>query len=491
MTDPEAEGQGPAPEPATSTMPLRQARLLVFTTSAAVLVLEILAGRLVAPHVGVSLETFTAIIGTVLAGIAVGNTVGGQLADRHPPIRLIGPALVIGGSLAWLSLPVVALLGPEIGNGPLAVVALALFGFTAPAAVLSAISPMVAKLRLDDLDRTGEVVGTLSAAGTLGALVGTFLTGFVLVAWIPTRLIVILVGAALVLWGLQLTWRHRGRPDPLAAAGVVLALGLAALTGSPCDFESTYFCGSIETDADDPSLRSLYLDDLRHAAVDLDDPTNLDIRYVRLLADVVDALPEGPLRVLHIGGGGFTLPRYIEAVRPGSTSLVLEIDPMLVDVAEEHLGLVRSERLRVEVGDARLAIEDLPDDAYDLVIGDAFASLSVPWHLTTTEFVDEIARVLDVDGVYAMNLIDGDGLDFLAAELATLDRSFDRLAVIRPAEPTSRPSNHVILAGRSELPAVTVAGGDGALDDDVAELVADGFVLTDDHAPVDRLITAR
>ena len=98
MTDPEAEGQGPASEPATSTMPLRQARLLVFTTSAAVLVLEILAGRLVAPHVGVSLETFTAIIGTVLAGIAVGNTVGGQLADRHPPIRLIGPALVIAGA---------------------------------------------------------------------------------------------------------------------------------------------------------------------------------------------------------------------------------------------------------------------------------------------------------------------------------------------------------------------------------------------------------
>ena len=86
-----------------------RARILVFFASASVLVLEILAGRLMAPYVGVSLETFTGIIGTILAGIATGSAIGGRLADRIDPRRLLGPELLAGGALAWLSLPIVAL----------------------------------------------------------------------------------------------------------------------------------------------------------------------------------------------------------------------------------------------------------------------------------------------------------------------------------------------------------------------------------------------
>ncbi len=141
-----------------------------------------------APYVGVSLETFTGIIGTILAGIALGSAVGGRLADRYDPQTLIGPALVAGGVLSWFSIPVVSFLGPGVGSQIPGIVILALFGFFAPAMALTAISPMVAKLRLKSLEETGEVVGGLSAAGTVGALVGTFVTGFVLVsAVLPGR----------------------------------------------------------------------------------------------------------------------------------------------------------------------------------------------------------------------------------------------------------------------------------------------------------------
>ena len=103
-------------------MRLMTARLLVFGSSAAVLVLEILAGRLMAPYVGVSLETFTGIIGVILAGIALGTAFGGQLADRYDPARLIGPALIGGGLLSWLSLWLVHAIGPELGRGVGAIV---------------------------------------------------------------------------------------------------------------------------------------------------------------------------------------------------------------------------------------------------------------------------------------------------------------------------------------------------------------------------------
>lgn len=470
-----------------------KAGLAVFGTSAAVLVLEILAGRLMAPYVGVSLETFTGIIGTVLAAIAVGAAAGGWLADRYEPRRLIGPSLVLGGALAWASLPIVSTVGPAVDADPSQIVFLAALAFFAPAAVLSAVSPMTAKLRLRDLDETGSVVGGLSAAGTAGALVGTFLTGFVLVAALPSRPIVLGVGAALVLAGVAARWWLERRPPavvPLAAALVVGLVGVA--TPSPCELETAYFCVRVEVDPDRPTGRALHLDQLRHAYVDLADPTYLEFRYVRLLDDVATALAPGPLDVLHVGGGGFTFPRYLSAVRPGSQHLVLEIDPELVEVARDELGLTPRDDLEIRTGDARLALDDLPDDAYDLVVGDAFASESVPWHLTTAEVVDELARVLQPGGVYAMNVIDGGDSAFARAQLATLAEAFEHVAVIVPpgGVPEDRAVNQILIASDRPLPNIEVDPADGELVDgvDVAAYVDGARPLTDDFAPVDNLV---
>src|SRR5919106_2102607 len=124
-------------------MPPLLASLIVFVTSAGVLVLEILAGRLLAPYVGIKLETYTGIIGTVLAGIALGSWWGGRLADRLDPRTMLGPTIAVGGLLALACLPIVRLFGPALASRePLAIVTLAFVGFFAPAAVLSAVTPM-------------------------------------------------------------------------------------------------------------------------------------------------------------------------------------------------------------------------------------------------------------------------------------------------------------------------------------------------------------
>jgi hypothetical protein len=168
------------------------ASLIVFFTSASVLVLEILAGRLLAPYVGVTLETYTGIIGTVLAGIALGSWRGGRLADARDPRTLLGPVIAFGGVLALACLPIIRLFGPALaGRDPFAIVLLAFLGFFAPAAVLSGVTPMVVKVQLDSLRMTGRTVGRLSATGTVGALFGTFATGFVLLAAFPTPPIVV------------------------------------------------------------------------------------------------------------------------------------------------------------------------------------------------------------------------------------------------------------------------------------------------------------
>jgi spermidine synthase len=483
---------------------------LVFGANAAVLVLEILAGRLLAPYVGVTLETFTGIIGVVLAGIALGTWYGGRLADRVDPRRLLGPALVVGGALSVASLPVVRLVGAaELGAGPLAIVALTLLAFFLPAAVLSSVSPMVVKIRLQSLEETGAVVGWLSALGTMGALFGTFITGFLLVAALPTPPIVWGVSGGLVAVGLLLTFRLRTSDDGTTrrAVGAAVALALttgaiSALVGTPCQIETAYFCATVVVDPERPTGRTLVLDTLRHSYVDLDDPTHLEFTYAQALADVVEgSWPDRePLDALHIGGGGFSLPRYLEATRPGSRSRVLELDPALVDLARDQLGLVLGPDLEALTGDARVRLAAEPDDAYDLVIGDAFGGQAVPWHLTTREVVEDIRRVLRPDGLYVINLIDYGPLRFARAEVATLQAVFPHVAVMAPpARIEGRGGGNFVLVG-SEAPidAAAIAAETAARgDDDVVVSDPEGlraFVdgarpLTDDYAPVDQLLT--
>lgn len=466
---------------------------LVFCTSAAVLMLEILAGRLVAPYVGVTLETYTGIIGTVLAGIAAGSALGGWAADRHDPRRLLGPLLMASGAASLASLPVIAALGPAVaaqGGGPAGIVSLAVTAFVLPTALLSAVTPMAAKLRLASTARTGTVIGGLSAAGTAGALVGTFATGFVFVAAWPTRPIIVAIGVALAAAGVAASVRLRRRPSPAVLIALLVAPALASAVPSPCEQETRYYCVDVVADPARRSGRTLVLDNLRHSYVDLDDPTHLEFRYARLFAAVVDATTEpGALDALHIGGGGFTFPRWLAATRPGTTSTVLELDPDIVRIARDQLGLETSPALRVRTGDARVNIAAEPTDGYDLAVGDAFGGLSVPWHLTTVEMVRVIRRTLRPGGLYVLNVIDAGPRRLVRAEAATLAAVFDHVAVIAP--PDGPAGNYVLAASDTPFALGDVPAADGAVlaDADIDEFIVGADVLTDDHAPADQLLT--
>ena len=474
---------------------------LVFITSGAVLVLEILGVRLLAPYVGLALETYTAIIATMLAGIAAGTWIGGYFADRVDPRKMLGPLLMCGGALAMASVPIVRGLGDSFsGSSGMSVLTLALLAFFAPAAVLSAVSPTVVKLQLRDLQVTGRVVGRYSALGTTGAIVGTFVAGFLLIEVAPTSTTVLVLGAVFVVAG-AVVWlllaKGRRRVIPVVALLAVAVAGVSAKARSVCDTETVYHCVRIVPDDARPGGRTLVLDTLSHSYVDLDDPTHLQFRYSRVFADVIDAAaPSGPIDALHVGGGGFTLPRYLGAVRPGSTNVVLEIDPGLVEVAQDRLGLRKGPDIDVRTGDARLLLDDVPPGSQDAVLGDAFGDVAVPWHLTTVEFLREVAAMLRPDGVYVLNVIDRPPLRFARAETATLLEVFDHVAVIAPPILLSgeHGGNFVLAASDDPIDAAAVAaavssrnGEEEVLTDQAARAFAgDAPLLTDDHAPVDQ-----
>ena len=478
------------------------ASLLVAFTSGAILVLEILSLRLVAPYVGLTLQTSTAVIGFALAAISTGAWVGGKVADRVAPFRLLGPTVMVAGALMLLVGPVVRWTGEQVrGEETSAVLFIAALAVFAPASLLSAVTPMVVKLRLGTLTETGSVVGRLSGVATLGALVATFATGFLLVATMPTSVILLALGGCLLVVGALLAFRRAGIRS--LGAGIVLALFSMGsfLAASPaCDVETAYHCARVVRDQARPSGRVLQLDTLWHSYVDLDDPRHLEFSYIRAIASVIDtAVEDESPRVLHLGGGGLTLPRYLAATRPGSQSLVLEIDGGVVDLDRRALGLEVGNGIEVRVQDARVGLAREPSGGRELVVGDAFGGLSVPWHLTTVEVVRDVHRVLSDDGVYALNVIDYPPLDFARAEVATIQEVFPHMALIARPEILERADggNLVIVASKRPLP-LDALGAElserapelGLLTNAaVTGFVGDAQVLTDDYAPVDQLLT--
>jgi SAM-dependent methyltransferase len=484
--------------PESRPLPNWLAVALVVGTSAAILVLEILAGRLLAPYVGVSLDTYTGIIGTVLVGIAIGAWVGGIAADRTNPRALIPVLLVLGGALAIATIPTVRALGSAgASTGLGGILVLTAVGFLPSATVLSAVPPAVVKLQLRSLDTTGATVGRLSAYGTAGAIVATFLTGFVLVAVAAVTTLIVGVGVLLVASGLGL-WILGPRPSRAATAGSVGALSAfagvalvgATLLGSPCDTQTDYYCVTIVVDDDRPGGRTLVLDDLRHSYVVADDPTHLEFWYTRRFADAVDLFDlSRPIDVVHVGGGAMTVPTWVQTMRPDSRQVVFEIDDQLIELAVEEFDRTvgPGTGLDVVAGDARLSLADRPDDSADLVVGDAFGSRAVPWHLATTEFVADIDRVLRPGGVYVLNVIDGPAQDFLAAQARTIAETLQHVAVVLgPAAAEGRLGNSVIVA--SDEPFADLDADGGRLVDDLDGFLADAPLLTDVFAPVDQLL---
>ena len=307
----------------------------VFFTSAAVLVLEILAGRLMAPYVGISLETYTGIIGTVLAGIAVGTRPGGRLADRYDPRRAAraraGRWAARWPSLSCRSSPCSA---RGVGTGPVAIVLLTAAAFFLPAAVLSAVSPMVGQAAPGrpgrDRHGGGRAVGRGHGRRARRHVPAP---GSCCVAALPSRPIVIGVGTLLIVAGLVCGLRRRGAARRRAggARSRWSPAGCGRRRQRPCQYETAYFCVRVEADPHRPSGRILYLDRLRHSYVDLDDPTHLEFRYIRLFARRGRrAARRAASTRCTSAAAASPSPATSPPRRPGSDSRVLEIDGELV-----------------------------------------------------------------------------------------------------------------------------------------------------------------
>jgi predicted membrane-bound spermidine synthase len=431
------------------------ASVVAFTASFCILVIELVAGRIMAPYVGVSLYTWTSIIGVVLAGISLGAYLGGMLADRFPRRSTLGWLLFAAGLAAFTIAPLTDLAGSSdflegMTTLMVRILVLTFLVFFTPSLLLGMISPVVIKLAVKNLERTGHVVGKISAFSTLGSILGTFSTGFFLIEAMGTRTILYSVGAILTLcapvFGGLLSERVDAARRAVPLVWAILLPGSLALLWFCRDAvarplflsENTFFYKESDyytimlhdsehsgKDDDPVTLRSLVLDHLTHSYTDMNNPYYMHYGYLKVCQELVAwrSHDDSESRFLFIGGGGYTLPRYMDEKYARAAIDVVEIDPWVTQVVERYLD-VEGRRIHSFNQDGRWFLRNC-QTKYDFVFGDAFNDLSIPYHLTTREFNALIKGVLAPDGLFVALVIDNvQSGQFLPAYFSTLQSVF-------------------------------------------------------------------
>ena len=385
---------------------------------------EIAAGRVLAPFFGTSLLTWTTVIATVLGGFSVGSALGGTVAERPraAALRTVRSALVVTAVLMAVSPTLLGLLhawGARGTGGMMLSVVIVFF----PASIFVTLpSPLLAKLAIEARPgREGSSLGFVLAAGSVGAIFGAILAGFVTLPLIGSTATFAACGVVTLLCLPFLRGGEPGHPGvTIAAAGFVAFAGIA---GAPaCQFESGLSCLHVVRHG--PEVR-LVSDGTVQAAERVspseeDDGTvGLALSYTEWLWSRMDRDLGPEASVLFVGGGGYTLPTKLLASRPEARAVAVEIDPLVTQVVREHMpsaadmitrtGYDLSEdddstgRLGIVHADGRVYLNET-DRRFDAAVMDAFSSGSVPAHLVTLETFARLREI--VDGPVYVNLLD-------------------------------------------------------------------------------------
>ncbi len=396
---------------------------LILVLSAVGLTYEIAAGRVLAPFFGTSLLTWTTVIATVLGGFSLGSALGGVVAERPRALALrnVRSALVATAVLMAVSPTLLGLVytwGARGTNGMMLSVFLVFF----PASVCVTLpSPLLAKLAIEARPgREGSSLGLVLAAGSVGAIFGAILAGFVTLPLIGSTATFAACGAVALLCLPFVRGGEPGNPGVTVAAAAFVAF--AGLAGSPaCQFESGLSCLHVVQRG--PEVR-LVSDGTIQAAERAtpgeagDDTVGLALSYTEWLWAHMDRDLGPEASVLFVGGGGYTLPTKLLASRPDAQAVAVEIDPMVTEVARTHMprasamiaqsGYDASDegadgRLGIVHADGRVYLNET-EQRFDAAVMDAFSSGSVPAHLVTGETFARLREI--VDGPVYVNLLD-------------------------------------------------------------------------------------
>lgn len=485
--------------------------IIVFICGAVVMILELVGSRVLAPYVGTSIIVWTSLIGIILGSLSLGYWWGGRIADKKPDYKIFSMIIFISaisvGMIILIKSMVLDFLQNNIADIHINATIATLILFAPPSVLLGMITPYAVRLKIKDLDSSGKTVGSLYAISTIGSIAGTFSAGFFLIAYFGSSNILLVLSAILVFTSLLAC----SKSIPLIKTMLMLLLLICILAVNSyntflkkqgvIDVDTQYNRVLIFKSIDEKTKR-LTLNmvtnprELQSAMfMDNDDDLVIEVtKYYRLARHFKPDLKNSLL----IGGAGYSYAKdYLKKFSDAGIDVV-EIDPMLTELAKQYFNLKDNPRLAIRHEDGRTFLNKTKKK-YDVIFGDAFTSYyALPYQLTTRETVQKMYETLNDDGVILINIIssiEGEKGKFLRAEYATFKNVFPQVYLfpVNDLNDGSLVQNIMLVAIKSNQKP-SFRNNDPELNEYLqhlwkTEIKKDVPILTDDYAPVDAYMT--
>lgn len=458
---------------------LNRLEITALVAGFALMVFELAGARILAPGIGSSTYVWTSVIGVIIAALSLGYWIGGRVADsRGYMIDVARLALLSGLTVAFTLLQYEGLIewvAENFDDPRWQGVIASLLLFAPTSFILGMISPYLAKLNVRSLHTTGRSIASLSALNSIGGIIGTFMAGFVLFGYIGSRETLVIVALLLVavswLAAPRVNWKARAVIS--AAIAVTVLVPAAEANAVSIDTPSARY-----TIYDTANMRLLTTGPYAaQSGVSLGQPDQLAFWYTQQLAQIVKQA-ERKQDILILGGGAFTLPRYLAKKYPSAHIDVVEIDPELATIARQYFGYDDPANVSLIFEDARTYV-NRTDKRYDIVAVDVYGDAAVPFTLLTREYGERIAAITAPEGIVATNMIAG-----LEGKCSTLLRALDApyrsqfpyvtYSIEKPEQPRS---NMVVVYSREPF------GWAGARPMELSKTAP----YTDNFAPAERL----
>lgn len=488
------------------TLHITRLESVAFVVGFTVMTFELAAARIVAPHLGATIYSWTSIIGVILAALAVGYASGGIIADA----RKRTADIVLMLTLAALTFVAIILFKENLlgwisaKDLPLQLQGLyaSLLLFAPPTLLLGMASPYLSRMSITDVETSGHRLSRVEAAGTIGSLVGTFLTGYILFSLIGSHAIVIFLGILLIVASFLLGYRKYLAVRFITLALILLAGSISSkpqLGGLVQQFDTAYSHITIRDISNGAQrIRVLQTDNSGlQSGVYADGRDNLAIPYIRAFAYAANLKPQAE-RHLIIGGGAFTFPEFLAKRNPASSVDTVEIDSKLPEVSRQYFDFEQPKNLSIITADGRQFLNTNKVN-YDMIFIDAFNALVPPFQLMTVEAANRMQASLKPDGIVAANIISassGYRSELIRYAYNTFKTSYTHVSVYRVDQryPAYSRQNMLLLASNRPIDEdrLTQATANDRLlrsmtSGKLALFNDPSRILTDDYAPIERL----
>ena len=477
-------------------------KITVFLCGALGMVLELVAARIISPNVGSSNLIWTTIIGIMLTSMSIGYWLGGKFADKRPDINLLSLFILIGAFFTSL-IPVLEtiLIKPlsQLSNQLVFVAIIcSTLVFGIPSFILAMVSPFAVKLEDKRHEEIGKTSGKISSLSTVGSIVGTFVSGFLLIPNLGVRILILIITIILFILSFVMFNKKNVKYRVCMFICLITLVGLNYLGKTIFEKNNPEILEDVDSEYSRIWIKNIPAGDIYYKVMEVDtglesyinqETNEMGATYLYYY-DLFDYYNKNAKSTLMIGGAAYTYPTYYLNKYQDKTIDVVEIDEKTTELAVKEFDLdINNPRLKIYHQDGRSFLNNT-ENKYDTILIDAFKGLNAPFELTTYEAMQKVKNALNDNGMVITNIIsslEGENEDFIKYEYATYKKVFDEVKLFKVRDTDAKEEQNLILVGfknTKDIDDEKYEQYKNLLDREITDFSSDRKVVTDHFAPI-------